>query len=40
VVVWGTEEGMGQLSVQAQLNKGGNAAKPEDWQTEIFELEE
>ena len=40
VVVWGTEEGMGQLLVQAQLKKGGNASKPEDWQTRILEEQE
>ena len=40
LVTWGTDEGTGQLSVQAQLKTGGNAAKPEDWQTEILELEE
>ena len=37
VVNWGTDEGYGKLLVQAQLKKSGNAAKPEDWQTTIFE---
>jgi hypothetical protein len=37
VVTWGSPEGYSELMVRATLADGGNPARPEDWQTSMFE---
>lgn len=40
LVNWGSREGMGELTVEARLRKGGDPSRPEDWQTNIIQPEE
>ena len=37
VVVWGSDDGMGGVTVAAWLRKGGNPATSEDWRSRILE---
>lgn len=37
LVTWGSPEGHQELTVKGHLRDGGNPAKPEDWQTRMFE---
>lgn len=40
LVTWGSPEGYQKLMVRGHLRAGGNPAKPEDWQTRLFEPNE
>jgi len=37
LVTWGSPDGQQELTVRGHLRDGGNPARPEDWQTRMFE---
>lgn len=37
MVVWGTPEGYGDVSVQAWMQPGGDAVDPDDWTAQVYE---